>query len=118
MNCASCNTPLSGSNICPNCGALNMAFNAPTPVNNPTNESAIPGVVQQEVVQTPVQPVQVVQPVQTQVPVQQVPVQQVPVQQVPAQQVVQPQVPNKALPPVKKLPSIPQQQETNDDDLK
>ena len=92
MNCASCNTPLNGSNICPNCGALNMAFNAPTPVNNPTNESAIPGVVQQEVVQTPVQPVQVVQPVQTQVPVQQVPVQQVPVQQVAAQQVVQPQV--------------------------
>ena len=32
MNCASCNTPLNGSNTCPNCGALNMAFGNVNPV--------------------------------------------------------------------------------------
>lgn len=85
MNCASCNTPLiPGNNICPNCGALNMSFNAPmtsnqgdvqsneevinnTPVHQVSNGPVIeegPAVVMPQPVQTqPVQP----QVVQTQV---------------------------------------------------
>ena len=36
MNCSNCNTPLTpGNNVCPNCGALNMAFSAP--INDQTN---------------------------------------------------------------------------------
>lgn len=100
MNCASCNTPLTpGSNTCPNCGALNMAFGVQTPVvNQNANESAMPtpvtpvveeSVIPTPVVNTPVQP----QVVQTQPQVVQTQV----VQAQP--QVVQPQVVQQAVQP-------------------
>ena len=47
MNCSNCNTPLNGSNTCPNCGALNMSFNAP--VQETVNEEVLTPQVVEEV---------------------------------------------------------------------
>lgn len=61
MNCSNCNTPLiEGNNTCPNCGALNMSFNAP--LNNQTVEMPqqveMPQPVNQEMPQVDLAPVE------------------------------------------------------------
>lgn len=122
MNCASCNTPLTpGSNSCPNCGALNMAFGVQAPVANqqvnmsamptpvtPVVESVMPtpvvsGQVQPQVVQAQPQEVQT-QPVQPIAQVQQMPqVQQV--QQV-VEQPVMAQVQEVSAMPQVEMPTV------------
>ena len=43
MKCASCNTPLNGSTVCPSCGALNMAFGA-APVAQAPVQQELPAI--------------------------------------------------------------------------